>query len=109
LTMILRSLTSITDLLPTVIAWYQLCGHKIESLCILNQNNEAGLSEMGKLAKNAQFMLNAGFGLDRWIFWRVLLKRDSCCGNEEIAPLALKAWKIMKFWGERVECMGGTK
>ena len=77
-------LTTIADLLPAVIAWCQLYGHKFESLCILNQNYEAGLSETGEWAKNAQIRPNSGFSLDRWIFGKDWLEDIKRCGKEEI-------------------------
>ncbi|KAF7904197.1 hypothetical protein EAF00_001531 [Botryotinia globosa] len=104
-----KRLTTIADLLPAAIVWFQYCGHKIETLCILNQNFESGLSETGELAKNAQIMPNSGFSAARWIFWRDRLEEISRCRNEEVAPLASKAWKTMKFWGERIESIDGTK
>jgi hypothetical protein len=40
-----KQLASIADLLPAAVVWFQYCGYKIASLCILNQNFEPGLSE----------------------------------------------------------------
>lgn len=102
-------LTSIADLLSAAMVWFQFCGRKIESLCVLNQKFEPGLSETGELAKNAQITPNSGFSVARWIFWRDRLEELSRCGNEEVTQLALKAWKTMKFWGERIESMDGTR
>ncbi|TGO65515.1 hypothetical protein BCON_0002g01000 [Botryotinia convoluta] len=104
-----QRLTTIADLLPAAIVWFQYCGHKIESLCILNQDFESGFSETGELAQKAQIMPDSGFSVARWIFWRDRFEEISRCGNEEVAPLALKAWKTMKFWGERIESRDGTK
>ncbi|KAF7888206.1 uncharacterized protein EAF02_002747 [Botrytis sinoallii] len=44
---------TIADRLLTVLVWFQHCGHKIKSLCILNQDFESGVSEIGELAQKA--------------------------------------------------------
>ncbi|KAF7888205.1 uncharacterized protein EAF02_002746 [Botrytis sinoallii] len=54
-------------------------------------------------------MPSSGLSVARWIFWRERLEEMNRCGNEEVAPLALKAWKTMKFWGERIESREGAK
>jgi hypothetical protein len=95
-------LITIADLLPVTMAWFLYCGHKIESLCILNQDFESD-SETGELAKRANVTPNSGFSVARWIFWRDRLEEISHCEDEEVAPLASKTWRTMKCWGERIE------
>jgi hypothetical protein len=95
---------TIADLLPATLAWFLYCGHKIESLCILNQDFESH-SETGELAKRADVTPNSGFSVARWTFWRDQLEEISRCEDEEIAPLASKTWRTMKAWGERIEAM----
>ncbi|KAF7960777.1 hypothetical protein EAE96_000450 [Botrytis aclada] len=103
-----QDLPTIAELLPTALAWFQYCGHKIESLCLHHQDYESSNSEIGELAKSAQMMPSSGFSVARWMFWRERLEEISGCGDEDVAALAVKAWKTMKFWGERVESLGGT-
>jgi hypothetical protein len=95
-------LITIADLLPVTMAWFLYCGHKIESLCILNQDFESD-SETGELAKRANVTPNSGFSVARWIFWRDRLEEISHCEDEGVAPLASKTWRTMKCWGERIE------
>lgn len=97
-----EQLTTIADLLPATMAWFLYCGHKIENLCILNQNFESD-SETGDLAKRANVTPDSGFSVARWTFWRDRLEEISHCGDEEVAPLASKTWRTMKAWGERIE------
>ena len=97
-----EQLTTIVDLLPATMAWFLYCGHKIESLCILNQNFESN-SGTGELARRANVMPNSGFSVARWTFWRDRLEEISHCEDEEVAPLASKTWRTMKAWSERIE------
>jgi hypothetical protein len=97
-----EQLTTIADLLPVTLAWFLYCGHKIESFCIRNQNFESN-SETGELAKRANVMPKSGFSVARWTLWRDRLEEISHCEDEEVAPLALKTWRTMKAWGERIE------
>jgi hypothetical protein len=97
-----EQLITVADLLPATMAWFLYCGHKIESLCILNQDFESD-SETGELAKRANVTPNSGFSVARWIFWRDRLEEISHCGDEEVAALASKTWRTMKCWGERIE------
>jgi hypothetical protein len=89
-------------------AWFLYCGHKIESLCISNQNFESE-SETGELARKANVTPDSGFSVARWTFWRDRLEEISHCEDEEIAPLASRMWRTMKSWGERIETMNNTK
>jgi hypothetical protein len=100
-----KQLASIADLLPAAMVWFQYCGYKIASLCILNQNIEPGLSETGKLAKDTQIIPSSGLSMARWIFWRDRLEELSRCGNEEVEQFALEALRTVKFWGGRIESM----
>jgi hypothetical protein len=97
-----EQLITIADLLPVAMAWFQYCGHKIESLCILNQNFESD-SETGELAKRANVTPNSGFSVARWTFWRDRLEEISHCEDEEVAAFASKMWRTMKSLGERIE------
>jgi hypothetical protein len=99
-----EQLATVADLLPATMAWFLYCGHKIETLCILNQNFESN-SETGELAKSANVMPSSGFSVARWTFWRDQLEEISHCEDEEVALLALKTWRIMKASGERIETM----
>jgi hypothetical protein len=93
---------TIADLLPAAMVWFLYCGHKIESLCILNQNFESD-SETGELAKRANVTPNFGFSIARWNFWSDRLEEISHCDDEVVASLASKTWRTMKVWGERIE------
>ncbi|KAF7938903.1 uncharacterized protein EAE98_001240 [Botrytis deweyae] len=87
-----QRLYTITNLLPTVLVWFQYCGHKIESLYLLNQDFEFGISEIGELTQKAQIMpTSSGFSIARWIFWKKRLEELNRYRNKEIAPLTLKA------------------
>ena len=97
-----EQLTTIVDLLPATMAWFLYCGHKIESLCILNQNFESN-SETGELANRANVTPKSGFSVARWTFWRDRLEQISHCEDDEVAPLASKTLRTMKAWGERIE------
>ncbi|KAL3425794.1 hypothetical protein PVAG01_02585 [Phlyctema vagabunda] len=99
---------TLADLLPAAMVWFRFCGHKIESLCITSQDFEPGLSETGELARAAQITPASGFSVARWEFWRNRLEDIICCGDDEIAQLALTAWKSIKFWGGRIESVDGT-
>lgn len=103
-----EQLTTVVDLLPAAMSWFLYCGHKIESLCILNQNFESE-SETGELARKANVTPDSGFSVARWTFWRDRLEEISHCEDEEVAPLASKMWRTMKAWGERIETMNNTK
>jgi hypothetical protein len=97
-----EQLITIADLLPATMAWFQYSGHKIETLCILNQDFESD-SETGELAKRANVTPNSGFSVARWTFWRDRLEEISRCEDEEVAPLAYRMWRTMKGLGERIE------
>jgi hypothetical protein len=103
-----EQLTTIADLLPATMAWFLYCGHKIERLCILNQNFESN-SDTGELAKTANVTTNSGFSVARWTFWRDRLEEISRYEDEEVGPLASKPWRTMKVWGGRIETKNGTK
>ena len=60
-----KQLASVADLLTAAVVWFQYCGYKIASLCILNQNLEPSLSETGELAKDAQIIPGSGFSVAR--------------------------------------------
>jgi hypothetical protein len=94
--------TTIADLLPATLSWFLYCGYKIQNLCLVNQDFEAD-SETGELAKAANVTPNSGLSVARWTFWRDRLEEISCCEDEEVAPLALKTWRIMKSWDGRIE------
>ncbi|KAH6639039.1 hypothetical protein C7974DRAFT_410033 [Boeremia exigua] len=93
---------AIVDLLPAATAWFLYCGHKIESLCIQNQNFGSS-SKTGELARRAEIEPDCGFSVARWTFWRDRLDEIRQCGDREVAQLAEKAHRTMKAWGERIE------
>ncbi|PIG79136.1 hypothetical protein AARAC_007720 [Aspergillus arachidicola] len=93
-------LLPIADLLPAAVAWFELCGYKIESLCLSGQGFES--STVGELAREAQVVPDTGFSTSRWLFWRRRLEEISHCGHAEMAALARWGVRVMQCWGERI-------
>ncbi|KAE8322465.1 hypothetical protein BDV39DRAFT_183859 [Aspergillus sergii] len=95
-----HGLLPIADLLPAAVAWFELCGYKIESLCLSGQRFES--STVGELAREAQVVPDTGFSTSRWLFWRRRLEEISHCGHAEMAALAERGMRVMQCWGERI-------
>ncbi|KAE8137333.1 hypothetical protein BDV38DRAFT_247084 [Aspergillus pseudotamarii] len=93
-------LLPIVDLLPAAVAWFELSGYKIESLCLSGQGFES--SAVGELAREAQVVPDNGFSTSRWLFWRRRLEEISHCDHAETAALAQRGVRVMQCWGERI-------
>lgn len=93
--------TPISMLLPAAVSWFEYCGYKLETLCIINQDFE--LSTIGDLARDANVSPASGFSVSRWHFWKSRLEEICHCDNQEVATLAFRGSKTMSFWGERIE------
>jgi len=97
-----QQLPNAAGLLPAAMPWFLYCGHKIETLRLLEQDFGSD-SETGELAERVNVTPNSGFIVARWAFWRDRLEEISRCGDEEVAPLAAKIWRTMKAWGQEIE------
>ncbi|RAQ72437.1 hypothetical protein AFCA_009784 [Aspergillus flavus] len=95
-----NSLLPIADLLPAAVAWFELCGYKIENLCLSGHGFES--STLGELAREAQVVPDTGFSTSRWLFWRRRLEEISHCDHAEMAALAQWGVRVMQCWGERI-------
>ncbi|KAF4211353.1 hypothetical protein CNMCM8980_010003 [Aspergillus fumigatiaffinis] len=90
----------IADMVPAAVVWFELCGHKIESLCLANHDFDD--STIGSLAKDHGVHPATGFSISRWHFWKRRLDELSSSDHEETAAFALRGANCMKFWGERI-------
>ncbi|KAE8167792.1 hypothetical protein BDV40DRAFT_295417 [Aspergillus tamarii] len=101
------SLLPIADLLPAAVAWFELSGYKIESLCLSGQGFET--STVGELAREAQVVPDTGFSTSRWLFWRRRLEEISHCDHAEMAALAQRGLRLMQSWGERILAIDNSR
>jgi hypothetical protein len=88
------------DIVPAALVWFELCGHKIESLCLVNHDFQD--SAVGDLARDDGVHPTTGFSISRWHFWKKRWDELSGCDHEETAAFAFRAANCMKFWGERI-------
>ncbi|GIK00891.1 hypothetical protein Aspvir_004920 [Aspergillus viridinutans] len=98
-----NDLLPIEDMVPAAVVWFELCGHKIESLCLMNYDFDD--SAIGSLARDDGVDPTTGFSISRWHFWKRRLDELSTCGHEETAAFALRGADCMKFWGERISSL----
>ncbi|KAH3139838.1 hypothetical protein LV164_003323 [Aspergillus fumigatus] len=84
---------------PAAVVWFELCGHKIESLCLANHDFDD--STNGSLAKDHGVHPDTGFSISRWHFWRKRLDELSRSDLEETAAFALRGANSLR------EGMGG--
>jgi Protein of unknown function (DUF3632) len=73
------------ELLPAVFQWFKYCGEKLNRLCISN-HTVAGEAKFfpGPLAQAAG-VHKTGFSVDRWLFWRKIVKDFALSKDEKIA------------------------
>ncbi|KAK2764261.1 hypothetical protein FQN54_008953 [Arachnomyces sp. PD_36] len=91
----------IVDLLPAVVAWFQYCGQKLETLSLANQNYVHPTE--GYIDRAADPIFQSEFSVSRWLLWKTRLEELSHCGHKETEKLELRGSKIMTFWGGRIE------
>ncbi|KAL6716761.1 hypothetical protein ACLMJK_006329 [Lecanora helva] len=104
---------SIKELIPSVVPWFEYCGYMIEGFAIegrsFSEEGEGISTAPGELAMKGGVVPTNGFSVARWGFWKERLEELSRCEDGEVAEVALRAFKMMKFWGERIEAMIGEK
>ncbi|KAH1290083.1 hypothetical protein KXX11_000899 [Aspergillus fumigatus] len=78
----------IADMVPAAVVWFELCGYKIESLCLASHDFDD--STIGSLAKDHGVHPETGFSISRWRFWKKRLDELSRSDLEETAAFALR-------------------
>ncbi|KAF4277594.1 hypothetical protein KXW75_005350 [Aspergillus fumigatus] len=89
----------IADMVPAAVVWFELCGYKIESLCLASHDFDD--STIGSLAKDHGVHPETGFSISRWRFWKKRLDELSRSDLEETAAFALRGANSLR------EGMGG--
>ncbi len=99
--------TSVADLLPAAVAWFEFAGHRLAVFSGGNGHKplsgvEGELTAVGQLARKAG-ILEPGFSTKRWHFWLKRLKELSSDDDDHIREQAELAKNSMVMWSK---CVG---
>lgn len=93
-----------SELVPACLGWMRYCGHKLLTLTLNNPSFEEVHSadlEPGELARQAG-VHQAGFSVDRWIFWRTQFKELCRSGDEGLFADGRCGFGLMIYIGQEI-------
>ena len=94
--------TSVADLLPAAVAWFEFAGHRLaiysgENVHDPLSGDHGRLTGVGELAREVG-ILDPGFSTKRWHFWQQRLEALSSVDDKEIREQARQGMLSMDLW-----------